>query len=314
MPGHGIAYPRLPSEFNELTNPIPNLRPHQARKIVIYYQTMTVPLKDLAVAYVIESWLQMETLTHLIVGCFHLGRNGYLHLNNHTPDHESFTDLWQDKQTLQQRGLKVLAMLGGSCPGSFIVLDEDESFQECYKTLYDMLVKYKFDGIDLDIEEPISQNGINRLVDRLRADFGPNFIITLAPVATALQGKAHLSGFDYLRFEGERGDKINFYNTQFYNGWGSLETTKDYDAIMAMGFPPSRVLPTLLTHRNNGTAGFIEFDKLRPVLIELRLRYPYLGGVAGWEYFNSDPGGQEMPYQWSVLVARVLGMIPEITG
>ncbi|QRD87274.1 glycoside hydrolase superfamily [Aspergillus flavus] len=261
MPGHGIAYPRLPSEFNELTNPIPNLRPHQARKIVIYYQTMTVPLKDPAVA-----------------------------------------------------GLKVLAMLGGSCPGSFIVLDEDESFQECYKTLYDMLVKYKFDGIDLDIEEPISQNGINRLVDRLRADFGPNFIITLAPVATALQGKAHLSGFDYLRFEGERGDKINFYNTQFYNGWGSLETTKDYDAIMAMGFPPSRVLPTLLTHRNNGTAGFIEFDKLRPVLIELRLRYPYLGGVAGWEYFNSDPGGQEMPYQWSVLVARALGMIPEITG
>ncbi|QMW26591.1 hypothetical protein G4B84_001836 [Aspergillus flavus NRRL3357] len=289
MPGHGIAYPRLPSEFNELTNPIPNLRPHQARKIVIYYQTMTVPLKDPAVAYVIESWLQMETLTHLIVGCFHLGRNGYLHLNNHTPDHESFTDF-------------------------FIVLDEDESFQECYKTLYDMLVKYKFDGIDLDIEEPISQNGINRLVDRLRADFGPNFIITLAPVATALQGKAHLSGFDYLRFEGERGDKINFYNTQFYNGWGSLETTKDYDAIMAMGFPPSRVLPTLLTHRNNGTAGFIEFDKLRPVLIELRLRYPYLGGVAGWEYFNSDPGGQEMPYQWSVLVARALGMIPEITG
>ncbi|KAE8413042.1 glycoside hydrolase superfamily [Aspergillus pseudocaelatus] len=281
MPDHDIAYPQLPSELDGVISTISNLQPRQIpRKVVIYYQTMTVPLKDLAVAYLVESWLQMETL-------------------------------WQDKQTLQQRGLKVMAMLGGACPGSFIVPDDDKSFQEWYKTLYYMLVKYKFDGIDLDIEEPMSQNGINRLVDRLRADFGPDFIITLAPVATALQGRAHLSGFDYLRFEGERGDKINFYNTQFYNGRGSLATTKDYDAIMAMGFPPPRVLPTLLTHRNNGTAGFIEFEKLRPVLIELRLRYPYLGGVAGWEYFNSDPGGHEMPYQWSALVARALALLIE---
>ncbi|KAE8138882.1 glycoside hydrolase superfamily [Aspergillus pseudotamarii] len=115
---------------------------------------------------------------------------------------------WQDKQTLQQRALKVMAMLGGACLGSFIL-----------------------DEIEQDIEEPMSQNGINRLVDRLRADFGPDFLITLAPVATALQGKAHLCGFNYLRFEGEHGNKIDVYNTQFYNGWGSLATTKDYDAI-----------------------------------------------------------------------------------
>ncbi|KAE8387445.1 glycoside hydrolase superfamily [Aspergillus alliaceus] len=294
--------------------PTPGTKPSFIRrKVVIYYQTMTVSLRDLAVAYLVQKWLQMEVITHLIVGCFHLGREGYLHLNDHTPDHETFKVLWQDVQVLQQRGLKVMAMLGGACPGSFSCLDDDDHFQECYKTLYDMIVKYGFDGIDLDVEEPMSQDGIGRLIDRLRADFGPEFIITLAPVATALQGQAHLSGFSYLELERGRADKINWYNAQFYNGWGSIETTEDYEKIMEMGWEPSRVIPTLLTHSSNGTGGYVQFDRLKVILTELRLTYVRFGGVAGWEYFNSDPSGQDAPYHWSVLVGRALGLIPDIT-
>ncbi|KAE8382725.1 glycoside hydrolase superfamily [Aspergillus bertholletiae] len=129
-----------------------------------------------------------------------------------------------------------MAMLGGSQSGGFHVLDRDSTFEEAYMTLWKMLTTYRFDGIDLNIEEPMLQRDINRLIDRLRADFGQAFIITLSPVARALQGKPHLSGFSYLLLERERGNKINFYNAQFYNSWGTLDTPNDYDEIVAAGF------------------------------------------------------------------------------
>ncbi|KMU83223.1 hypothetical protein CIHG_01005 [Coccidioides immitis H538.4] len=67
----------------------------------------------------------------------------------------------------------------------------------------------------------MSLDGIIRLIDRLKSDFGDEFIITLAPVATAMvHGLRHLSGFDYRALETARGSKISWYNVQFYNGWG----------------------------------------------------------------------------------------------
>lgn len=72
-----------------------------------------------------------------------------------------------------------------------------------------MIQSTNLNGLDLDVEEAISLGGIICLVDRLHADFGPSFIITLAPVATALRNQQNLSGFDHEVLEKGVGHKIS---------------------------------------------------------------------------------------------------------
>ncbi len=150
--------------------------------------------------------------------------------------------------------------------------------------------------MDLDVEQPMSQTGIKRLVDRLRKDFGPNFIITLAPVATALRGGANLSGFNYKTLESEAGQDIQFYNAQFYNGFGFLHSTTDYERVLSQGWNPTKILAGQLTSPLNGN-GHVPYDQLNATITALRAKYGAFGGVMGWEYFNSAPGGTDRPWE-----------------
>ena len=86
-------------------------------------------------------------------------------------------------------------MVGGAAPGSFTRLDTE--FDTYYPRLRDYITTYGLDGVDLDVEQPMSLAGMERLIDALRADFGRHFVITLTPVAPALSGGGNLSGFDY---------------------------------------------------------------------------------------------------------------------
>lgn len=180
-----------------------------------------------------------------------------------------------------------------------------------------MISSYKLNGLDLDIEEETSLSTASRLIARLRADFGPDFLITLAPVATALipdpnipphlrpprpmlvSGPSpnplhptlpHLSGFSYPELEcSVYGREIAWYNTQFYCGWGDASTTQWYDAIIAAGWKPEKVVMGVVTNPGNG-AGHVPISTLRGVCARLREKYQHVGrgfgGVMGWEYFN----------------------------
>lgn len=195
--------------------------------------------------------------------------------------------------------MKVLGMLGGAARGSFERLDgSEEDFEAFYVPLRDMVREYRFDGLDLDVEEEMSLGGIIRLIDRLKADFGQEFLITLAPVATALQGREHLSGFDYEALEVMRGGSVAWYHAQFYNNWGRLETFVDYDAILRQGWKPEKVVVGVLTNPGLGH-GYVEFDDLRRTVSAMAQFYPGFGGVMGWEYFNSRPGDEAAPWQWA---------------
>lgn len=166
-----------------------------------------------------------------------------------------------------------------------------------------------FDGLDLDVEEEMSLGGVIRLIDRLKSDFGPQFIITLAPVAAALlsdKPEHNLSGFSYEALEVMRGSAISWYNTQFYCGWGDISSTAHYDMIIARGYHPSKVVLGMVTNPGNG-AGWVPFEILQEVLLNLRTRYgPAFGGVMGWEYFNSLPGDKERPWEWATFMSRNL--------
>lgn len=303
-------------------------------RIILYQQThhhleQPISLLPLLTAQPVPS------LTHLIIAAVHINDSASgLTLNDHPPNHPRFTQLWDEAVALQDSGIKVMCMLGGAAQGSFTRLDYYPSelaslptlsdavhhgdgmeklpapvgFERYYAALRDFIRDHDLDGIDLDVEEPTSLHGIIHLIDRLRSDFGGastarsrGFIITLAPVATALiRGMRHLSGFDYQQLERLRGPSVDWYNVQFYNGWGSLEDEGPptgngsglgwYDWIVGKeGWRPDRVVVGLLTNARHGGSGYVGWELIARKMGELIERYDGFGGVMGWEYWEAVP-------------------------
>lgn len=211
---------------------------------------------------------------------------------------------------MQATGVKVMGMLGGAAQGSYQKLDQGvEEFEAYYCPLRDLIRARNLDGLDLDVEEEMSLDGIMRLIDRVKMDFGDGFIITLAPVATALvRGMKHLSGFDYHELEAAKGSKISWYNVQFYNGWGHMLHVGIYDIIMLQGWRPDKVIIGLLTNPANGSQGYVPMETMSYVLATVLMKYPSFGGVSGWEFFNAMPGGAAKPWEWAASISLIMGM------
>lgn len=189
-------------------------------RIITYYQTHHTPDGKPISALPLLTQPGIR-LTHLILAAIHI--NGDPHaitLNDHPPSHPRFHTLWAELRVLQASGVRVLGMLGGAAKGTFsadrLGSDDDADFERYYRPLRDLVRARGLDGLDLDVEEQMSLGAAVRLVDRLRADFGPDFIITFAPVAAALlDSRNNLSGFDYEALEVMRGREIAWYNCQF---------------------------------------------------------------------------------------------------
>ncbi|KAL3459829.1 PhoD-like phosphatase-domain-containing protein [Aspergillus heterothallicus] len=292
--------------------PVPPSYPH---RIVLYHQTLC-PNRGSYVS--LMPLLRNNTgITHVILAAFHLNAPNPEHitLNDDPPHHSMYDELWAEVPQLQQHGVKVLGMLGGAAKGTFSCLDGDQAqFESYYAPLLAMVRRHGLDGVDLDVEEPMSLIGIVRLIDRLKADLGEGFLITLAPVAAALLGIGNLSGFDYRQLESQRASSIAWYHAQFYNGWGPAEDPRMYAAIVAQGWSPARVVYGLLTNPGNGSQGYVPREKIGPVLALLVEQYPNFGGVMGWEYFNAMPGQREKPWEWAAEMSMSMGMKLLIPG
>ena len=120
------------------------------------------------------------------------------------------------------------------------------------------------DGLDLDIEEPVPLETAVRLLERLREDMGPAFLLTMAPVATALLPPEfrmpQMSGFSYFELaEHDAGALVAWYNAQFYNGWGNAANPLWYDAVISAGWDPAQIVFGLITSPENGS-GFVNMD------------------------------------------------------
>ncbi|KAI9373770.1 PhoD-like phosphatase-domain-containing protein [Aspergillus egyptiacus] len=291
--------------------------PHTSyrHRIILYHQTL---LPDRGPYVSLMPLLNNHTgITHIILAAFHLNAANPEHitLNDDPPSHPMYNPLWAEVPVLQASGIKVMGMLGGAAPGTFSCLDGDQAqFETYYGPLLAMIRRHRLDGLDLDVEEPMSLGGIIRLIDRLKDDLGEDFIITLAPVAAALLGIGNLSGFDYRELERQRAHRIAWYNTQFYNGWGPAQDPRMYAAIVAQGWSPARVVYGLLTHPGNGSQGYVAQEVIGPVLALLMEQFPNFGGVMGWEYFNSMPGQKEKPWEWAAQMSLSMGMKRLIPG
>lgn len=278
--------------------------PHDLPRLIIYFQTTHdsngYPISMLPL--VEEKGI---ALTHLIVCSIHMNVNSVVHLNDYPPYDSRFYTLWNETRVLKNAGVKVMGMIGGAAPGSFdaqtLDAPDNATFERYYRQLYHVIRDFGLQGMDLDVEETMSDAGIARLVSRLSRDFGPHFLITLAPVATALEDSANLSGFNYWSLEQNFHDHISWYNAQFYNGFGWMGRTDDFERIVGNGFSPDRIVAGQITD-----GSFLPFDLLNGTVQALRAEYGQIGGIMGWEYFNSEPGGTAEPWQWAQIMTKIL--------
>ncbi|MDI5961624.1 glycosyl hydrolase family 18 protein [Streptomyces sp. SL13] len=243
--------------------------------------------------------------TDVEVAAFHLNGDGTIHLNDDPPSDPKFNQMWTDLAAMQSSGVRVEAMLGGAAAGSYANLHND--FNTYYALLKNTLQTYHFNGIDLDIEESFSLADTEHLISQLRTDFGSSFVITLAPVASDLSGGSSFSGgFSYKQLESDMGSQINWYNAQFYCGWGDLSSTSGYDAVLANGFAASRVVAGTVT--NPGTcSGYVDPGTLAGTVRSLASEHSDFGGVAGWEYFNAEGVNGGGPASWYGNVRDAMG-------
>ncbi|KAI5460451.1 glycoside hydrolase superfamily [Mariannaea sp. PMI_226] len=248
-------------------------------------------------------------VTHIIVAAIHLNSPDNITLNDDLYDSPKFDVLWQEVRQAQAAGVKVLGMLGGAAQGSYTRLDGTlEGFHRFYQPLRKMIAWAGLDGLDLDIEEAMSLGGVVRLIDHLKTDFGQSFLITLAPVAPAMLNQQNLGGFNIEELEKGLGSRIAWYNTQFYCGWGDMSKPHGYDSIVRRGWPQEKVVVGLVTNPAN-CGGWVKDGDLRACLRELLGRYPRLGGVMGWEYFNAvTESNPEVgtPWKWAEMINEIL--------
>lgn len=276
----------------------------QGPRVIVYHQTHLHQDMLVSLAPLLSN---PSGVTHIYIAAIHLNGNGSITLNDDHPDSERLKPVWQDIEAAQAAGIVILGMLGGAAQGSFRRLDSSpELFEEDYRPLYTLVQNHNLSGMDLDVEEDMSLNGIIRLIDRLRIDFGPSFLITLSPVASAMiPGRRHLSGFDYFRLEALRGHEIAWYNVQFYCGWADASNMYHYDLMIAHGWSARKLVLGLSTAPSNAH-GFVDLQRTRDVLKVLRAAYPDFAGVAGWEFFRSLPGGEGHEWAWAGIMAQEL--------
>lgn len=199
------------------------------------------------------------------------------------------------------------------CPT--IVSNNHLQNEDYYLPLLSTLRYHKIDGLDLDIEESIALSCALNILQRLHSDLGPDFILTMAPVASDLTPReVGLSGFKYSQLDAQAvaqdkpaGKLVNWYNAQFYNGWGDSSSPAGYNSIVSNGYAASRVVMGVLANPNDGGSGWYSISTYQQTIASLKAEYGNdFGSVVGWEYW--DAGERDSPalsnYEWVATIAK----------
>lgn len=283
-----------------------------SKRVIYYYQTQYSNGQYVSLAPI---WAKLDSTTHkppvtdVMIAAFHLGHNTdgspYIHLNDNIPQDPMFNVMWPEVAKLQTYGVTTRMMLGGAAQGSYALLFSD--WKTFYPILASTLKQYKLNGIDLDVEETVTLPDIEKLITKLHADFGSTFLVTLSPVCSALWGGANLSGFSYTALaKSPAGADVAWYNGQFYSGFGSLQTTSDYDHAIKSGiFPAGKVVAGLIANPNDGF-GYVPVKTVAATVKALVAQNTSFGGVADWEYFDALPGGPANPVEWARIMKTAM--------
>ncbi|KAF2774542.1 glycoside hydrolase [Teratosphaeria nubilosa] len=218
-----------------LTPANPALAPRLVTYIQTFHYTNNTPLSLLLLPLL----TQHTRITHVNLAALHINDDALgTTLNDENPNASAWDQTWAEVRELQGAGVKVLMMMGGAAQGSYGKVHESY-----YQPLLSTLRYHNLDGLDLGIEEPVSRSCPLARLNRLSTDLGPDFVLTMAPVASALLPDGPgLSGFDYVALDQQAVSStrptrklVDWYNAQFYNGRGDARTQVFYDAVVALG-------------------------------------------------------------------------------
>ena len=246
-------------------------------RIIYYYQTFLADgLKDIL--------YQDSPVTHIHLSAIHFGNNNknnnkvpYIHLNDYTPDNYRFKKVWEDLEEANKLGIKIVAMVGGAGGAYGYLFSEFDTY---YPILRDFLKQHSIiKGIDLDIEEVVSLENVEMLINKINEDFGGEYIISMAPVQSSLEiNENGLGGFIYKDlYNTKEGQRINYFNTQFYFDY----SFDSFVTILNNGYPPEKIVVGSISSQNTSNCAN-EIKKIAQ-------HYPIFGGVFNWEYFDVEP-------------------------
>ena len=237
-------------------------------KIIYYYQTFSSLKKIL---------YPNTPVTHIHLSAIHFGRNTdntpYIHLNDYTPYDKVFNKVWEELETAENLGIKIVLMVGGAGGAFQNLFNEYEIYYPLLKKL--ILQKQIITGIDLDIEEGVKLDDVKKLIRQIKNDFGNDFIIAMAPVQSSLQNDIiGMGGFIYKDlYDSEEGKSIEYFNGQFYYDYS--ETS--YTEAIENGYPSQQVVMGMISGENYKEELNLTYQKYKD----------NFGGVFIWEYYNS---------------------------
>tara|TARA_B100001248_G_C27377660_1_gene455182 strand:- start:997 stop:1794 length:798 start_codon:yes stop_codon:yes gene_type:complete len=256
-------------------------------KTIYYYQTF-VGLDKLM--------NHLQDIDVIIVSSIHFDKiNGepQIYLNDNKPDDKIFDQLWLETEKCSAQGVTIMLMIGGA-GGAYQNLFNN--FEANYIQLRELLrEKTWIQGIDLDIEESVKIEDIQKLMDRLIDDFGEDFIITIAPVAsTLITDGGGMGGFNYKDlYNSSQGKYIKWFNTQCYDSF-SIDT---YHSIIKNGYPPDKVVMGM----ESGQFDEKSFKEALQTIRILQSEYSNMAGVFDWEYLDAPPSKDD-PSLWCRLI------------
>ena len=153
--------------------------PQGSTRIMVDYTTHFDPQRNETYISPLGLIEHNSGVTEIVVGQVRLVGSGEALLNDIRPSAERYRPMWSDLATMRAHGeMRMLALIGGWPPGTFAVLERN--FDAAYDGLSGVLRVYGFDG-SADDQRDGPDATIRTLIDRLHADFGSSFVITLAP-------------------------------------------------------------------------------------------------------------------------------------
>lgn len=249
-------------------------------KIIYYYQTFS-GLKDI------------EGTTHIHLSSVHFGYNEkekeYIHLNDYSPYNEIFDSVWKELEDAKKNhNIKVVLMVGGA-GGAYGDYQKNPILYYNFLRKLIQDKKHIIDGVDLDVEEPLDYKVLKNLIINLKNDFGPDFIISLAPVSFAMETDTPgMGGFYYEQLENDLGILINYYNTQYYYDYNSTS----YDKAIKNGYKSEKII--------FGAIDSTPIEEQIKQVTAISKKYgSKFGGVFIWEYSGA-------PKNWSKIMCSII--------
>jgi chitinase len=121
-----------------------------------------------------------------------------------------------DIGTLHQQGRKVIISVGGQ-NGTISVADPT-SASNFANSVYTLVQKYGFDGVDIDLENGVNPTYMASALKQLSSKVGAGLVITLAPQTIDMQS----TGGGYFQLALAIKDILTIVNMQYYNSGSML--------------------------------------------------------------------------------------------